>query len=685
MADFLQQELGVAMSGVKWDIGNFKLWQSTDPNIILFTVKQPVLAKDADGRYQFGVTQFRQQTDNTYKITGGTGIFTITSAVQFSDREFEQLKQQWLSEMRASEFGTRIPANPRFIPLNVRSAEATVLINPQSGEADPAHNEKDIGTPGGSNSFLMRLTELGAQEWVQGIKTKSIIPAGVKIMYEYLRMLPSIGATVKVHGRRVFTHLSTALKASVGNGWFGGSVQINAAWEKMVRNGDVEIVFIGSGLSPELEALRTELVTTFADQAREQMFKALFEPIPQVQEAQAGDTRGLFGGANFALKWKKVEDSTDLNLEIRFEGWTWLKASMDANLVSLISQLDDSYITEVNAQMSAPSGVLIDADPLLENVAVSWSASEGKAPEAPVFGSEGGNQQFIVTSQKINEVDIRWEAKVNFTPSSWPIIKTNGSQKLGSGGNQVVIKPSAWIGRHNIFMFVREGENILPPNDNDYLICNVSFEGPHLEHPIKASARMTPLTPLEFSYPLSPEGRRGTAKFSAFGVIGGKLVRSTEQAINFDEEAVFILVSSNDIKLVSQASVFGESLPATSLEKRLLNSPAKPKVKVLQAPAEITETILRPKKPSGEKELSPVSNNGHKTQEANGSTLKGTIVAVNYSKNNTSLVIETENGETKQVKLHDNEDANPFNDGRRRHVEISLAENGFAEAVAVIL
>jgi hypothetical protein len=84
VSTFLQQELGVAMSGVKWDIGNFKLWQSQDPNVVLFVPRQPSLAIGSDGRYQVAVTQFRQQKDATYKITGGSGMFTITSAVQYN-------------------------------------------------------------------------------------------------------------------------------------------------------------------------------------------------------------------------------------------------------------------------------------------------------------------------------------------------------------------------------------------------------------------------------------------------------------------------------------------------------------------------------------------------------------------------------------------------------------------------
>src|SRR4029450_8989789 len=81
MAEFLKEEMGVAMSGVKWDLKDFKLWQSVNPNIVLFTPRQPKLAKSLDnGRYQAAFSAYRQQKeDGSYAITGGSAIFTLNS------------------------------------------------------------------------------------------------------------------------------------------------------------------------------------------------------------------------------------------------------------------------------------------------------------------------------------------------------------------------------------------------------------------------------------------------------------------------------------------------------------------------------------------------------------------------------------------------------------------------------
>lgn len=669
MSTFLREELGVAMSGVTWDVAGYKLWQSTRDDIILFTPKQPKLATGANGRYQCAVSQFRQQTGGTYKITGGSAIFTITSAIQHEARQFEKLKEQWLDEMNAKGPAPR-NRNPRFIPLNVQKGTAEVLINPLSGTPNKAHNDANVGTPGGTNSFLVELTELGAQEWVQGIKDSGAILAGVKLMYEYLRMMPDVGAVVKVHGRRLFQHISTELNVSVDGFWYGGSAKIEAEWEKMSRNGTVEITFIGQ-LPPELEEIRQDLVSTFADQARTQLFNSLFQPKPDVEPAQAGDTSGVFGGANFAFKYKREEEVTDLEQTIRFTGWTWLKASMDADLTTLFAELDESYVTEVNTQLSFPASVVIDSDPQLENVAVSWSASEGKGPEAPVFGPEGGNEVYTVTSQTPDTVDIRYQAKVNFVPPTWPVISTSGSARVSQGGNQVVIKPAAWVGRHMIFMFVeRDGQIDLAASADDYLICNVSYMGPHLSNPIRASARMTMLEPVEFSYPLSPTGQRGEAKFSAFGVIGGQLRRSAEQAINFDEEAVFILATENDIKLVSQASMFPES--DNSLAARLQRSGARPIV----VEGYRSEMTKRPGGNGRDAETMPAGTNGRE--------LRGTIVGVEYGAGGPALLIDTYGDGVRRVPLRDQALADHFDDERKR-VRIQLDDQAYADVVTVEL
>jgi hypothetical protein len=653
MSNFLSPQTGVSMSGVFWDIGPFKLWQSTSPGVVLFTPKQPTLALGPDGRYQVAVSSYRQQQDGTYKITGGAAAFTVTTALQYDPAAMDRLKEEWRRHLREQNG----PTNPIFVPLNARKAEAVVLMGAQSGKPHAEHNNRDAGTPGGSNSFLIELTALGAQEWSQAIRNHTNVPADVKLSFEYLRMLPLIGARVKLSGSKVFEHFSVSANASVTAGWYGGSAKVDAAWEEMRRSTAVTVELDGVADTPELEKLRNELVTTFLKQAQQQWDKLLFEPAPNVDAAQAGNTGGIFGGANVAFKYKKASDLVDQELNLQFRGLTWLKASMDTTVGALFSPLDDSYVTDVNQELSFPSTVVVDADDQVEQVAVSWSASEGHGPESPVFDGKGGIQSYIVTAKDPDAVKVKYTAKVNFGPPSWPIIEQSGELTEKT----LVIKPSSWIGRNYIYLFIRDGNGIKLDNiERDYLVCNVSYTGAHLKAPIKASARITPDMPLEFTYPLSSTRERGIVKFSAFGVIGGQLVQSREQTISVDEEAVFLLADQKTVTAVSRSAVMPES---DSLAQNLMAAAGRPVI--VDRNAETTRG----------------NGNGN---GANGSTLRGTVIASEYGMYGPALWLRDAAGKDRRIGLHDPREGLRFGRSPLRAI-VTLDAQAMADRIEIEL
>ncbi|MBD2210122.1 hypothetical protein H6G27_09560 [Nostoc linckia FACHB-104] len=670
MSSFLQEELGVASSGTKWDVAGYKLWQSSRDDIILFSPAQALLAKGADGRYQSTVSVYNQQVaagdGNTTKITGGSAVVSFTSAIQFDPKAFEQVQEQWRAEVLGS--GKARSQNPKFVALSLRKGEAIPVIDPVLGTFDQAHSDKDIGTSGSVSSYLLNLTELGAQVWADGIKNRTGVPGAVLMKYQYLQLLPRVGARVTLDAKRAFSHLSTALDVSYDGLWYGGSAKIDAAWERMTREGIIKIDFFGAA-DPEVEKIRQDLVNTFSQRAQDQWFKMLFEPKPVVKAAEPGKSGGVFGGANFALKWRSEQEAINLALEIGFNGWTMLTTKLDAPF-TMLSQLDASYVNETKTQESFPAKIIVDPDEQLQTAAISWSASEGKSPEAPVFGETGGTSTYVVTSRNANNVKINYQAKISYKAPKWPVIETKGSQTVAQGGNQIVLKTSSWVGRHMIYMFIREGDTIVPLSelsDDDYLVANVSYSGAHLRNPVKDSARITPLEPLEFAYPLSPAGDRGQAKFSAFGVIQGKLVRSKEQNISFDEEAVFILASKDSIQLVSQDSVLPED---DALAQSLLEAGHYAVVKSVET----------------ERETVPNGNgNGNGNTNGNAKIIAGTLVAVEYNALDAALWIESE-GTRQRVRLHNVKEADPFDDEGRKQVKVLLDDSGeYAQSILVEL
>lgn len=663
MSTFLQETLGVSDSGVMWDVGNFKLFQSTRPDIVLFMAKQPELVRDNRGKPQIAVSSYiQQQEDRSVKITGGAASFTISSAIQYEAKALKDVQDSWRAAM-----GLAPTANVRFVPLNVQKGLVRLNINDAAGKVHEGLTGTSAGTPGGSVAFLVDLTELGAQAWVQGIKNRTPIPGSIEYRYQYLRNMPPVGATVKVWGKRVYKHFSAALDVSYNGFFYGGSAKLEAAWNDLQRNGDVEIVFYGDGLPPELEKMRQELTKTFAEQGRRMLFDQIFAPMEKVAPAKAGDTSGIFGGANFAMKWQRDSDAIDLEQKIEFRGLTWIDGSMDTDLSYLFRELGPENVTEVQTQQAFDSVVLVESDPMLANVAMSISYSEGHSPEAPVFNSEGGNQRYTVFSQKPDEVTISYTGKVDYAPPRWPIIPISGSAKVKNGGNQIMVKTSQWVGRHEIYMFVRDGDRIVSPmelTEDDYLILNVSYSAPHLGAPVRDSAHLSALSMVEFSYPMDPQGRRGEAKFSAFGVIGGKLVRAADQVIAPDETAVFVLVSRDGtIQLVSKNTVLPES---DRLAQSLLEGQARPVVTVIKG------------EPIAETEKS--SNGAHDDKD-----VSGTVVAVEYGFSGPALWIETDEGKRRRVRLRREQEADPFDDAPR-HVRVRLDESGtYADALLVEL
>jgi hypothetical protein len=305
---------------------------------------------------------------------------------------------------------------------------------------------------------------------------------------------------------------------------------------------------------------------------------------------------------------------------------------------------------------------------MLSDVAMSVSFAEGHSPEAPVFPKTGGNERYVVVSMHPDQVNISYDAKINYSSPRWPLVEVKGAATVANGGNQIVIKPGAWVGRHQIYMFVRDGDRILPPSElteDDYLILNVSYSGPHLDAPVRDSAHLSGLEMIEFSYPMDPQGRKGEAKFGAFGVIGGKLVRATDQVIDPTETAVFILATKDGkIQLVSKESVLPED---DALAQSLLEGGARPVITGGTGPA--TETGKADgKKPTG-----------------NIQEIVGTTIAVEYSSNGPILWVETNPGERQPVHLHDVAQTYPF-ENSRKHVRIKTDDSGtYADSILVEL
>lgn len=664
MGTFLTESVPVSISGALGNVGKFKLYACDQPNVILYVARQPVLLLDRTGKPGVAVTIYSgQQADNSVKITGGAATICLNTAPELDAQSIEQAKAL------VAQLGAGDPRKLRFLPLTTQKGRALLNLPTVAGEADKKHNERDVGTPGGSLSFLANLTETGALEWANAIKAKSRVNGDITLQYEYLRRVPDIGAEVRVHGTRIFEHLSAALDVSYNGFFYGGSAKLEAAWDALSRNGGIEVVFLNQGLPPDLEKLRQEMVTTFAKQAMQILFDQIFAPMPQVAPAQAAHGGGVFGGANFALKWQKKTDAIEMTQKIAFHGTTWLTDTMDVSLAALFGDLDPSCLTEVPAQQAFDSVVVVDADPMLSNVGVSLSYSEGHTPQAPVFNQDGGTQRYTVVSTAPANVMVNCIAKIDYAPPRWPVIPYTLSQRVSAGGNVIAIKTSAWVGRQTIMMLVREGDRMLPPEEwsmDDWLVLNVSYSGPHLPAAVRDSAHIDALTPIDFAYPLDPQQRPGVAKFSAFGMVGGKLVRAAEQVIPQDDTTVFILATrGGGIALITSQSQLPED---DTLAQDLRESKGRP---VLSGTISSTG--------------SPVATPSDETVKSGSKIISGRTAGVEYGSQGTSLWLRLGDGSSKRIRLHSMEESMPFEKDSKL-VKIQLDQSGeYAENIFVDL
>jgi len=661
----LEERYGVAVSGTYWDAGPFKLWAAQSPGVILFSPKQPMLAKSlTTGRYEAACSQYRVQADNTYKIVGGGAVFTVTTAIQFDQGQLETLKDQWRQLVAGSPDA---PKDPVFVPLSTRKGTTQLALPVVAGvPSDLTKQANDAGSPGGTISYMVDLTAPGALEWGDAFRSGKSPVAQVMLQYEYLRYMPACSVDIKIDGKRVFNHFSAELKASYDGWLYGGSVDIQAQMESLYAEGAISMDFQGlDDLPPGMEKIKENVTQTVIDQGLKAMLNMLFQPKPDVKPAQAGNSGGLFGGANLALKWQHEEESIDLKMALKFGGFTWLTERADADL-SMFAVLDDSYVTTVNTELQFPASVTVIGDPQVATTAVAWSSSEGQAPQSPVFGATGGTQSYIVTSREPDAVRINYQAKIDYSTPQWPIVTTSGSGSVKDGLGNILIKPSAWVGSTTIYLYVKDavakGIKLIDSQagGEDYLVVNVTYTGPNVG-PIKASTRLSLDTPVTFNYPTSPDGAPGKATFSCFGVIGGQFVHAPDAPIDLNESAVFVLVTDKSVQLVSANAVIGE---ADVVAQDLL---ARGDRVVVSGDAVTAETQRSTEK--------------HKSTAAQ-PHVKGTLVGVEYDESGAALWIET-NGSRKRVPLRTLDLASSFKE--QEDVDVELDASGDADKIYVAL
>jgi hypothetical protein len=293
---------------------------------------------------------------------------------------------------------------------------------------------------------------------------------------------------------------------------------------------------------------------------------------------------------NFALKWQKAEEAIDMNFTIKFQGWTWLTAVMDADCTTMFHELDASYVTKVDTEQQTVAVLTASGEDKVRTMACTWAASEGKAPATAVFDSEGGLKSYIVTAKTPNDVKVTSTAKLVFDEPKFPVIKLRQESTIADGGGAVVWKPDQYLARHYLYLYVLDssGKVNWDVDERSHLVVSVTYKFKDtLTEPdkpttrvLRASAKITPEGPLEFVYPWDPVSEiTGQATISAFGIIGNKVVRSKTLPLDMTNEAALVMASPKAITLACDGALPEADRDGTGdIARRLLQSGMRPRV-----------------------------------------------------------------------------------------------------------
>lgn len=568
MTSSLEEQLGVASSATYWDVGDFRLWQSTDPGIILYVVRSLQLAREAGGRYHAAVTQVQRWRAGSYEVTGGSAILGVFGDASTDDDEARRRQEQWTRVLL--NMGYKGADRPRFMPLPMHDICLTHTADSSQARTAPAAADSNE-----SRTLVLELSALGAREWVRAVREKATIPGSARLSYTYPQMMPSATASVALHGARVYTRLSTTLKKATDGTLYGSSDDIQAAWGSLVRTGAVEISLDHSPTDDPTSS-RADLFDRLSDQAYQQLFDVLFVPyVSQTPDA----------GSFYALRWRGPADAADLSMRITVMGWVWLSASLEAQLSALLGALDESYLQTSYESVSVPVSLVVEPSPMTTTVAASLDFGEVRAPEAPLFDGTGGTRQFLIATEHPDTVRVSYHVQINFTRSNWPVVETSGTAPLTTEGYTLVVRPETWLRRHTVYMYIRRGSRIVPAaqaDPADYLALTATYQAPYLASPIRAASRITPQVPIEFSYPVPPGTHAGRATIGAIGMVGGQLVRAADLEIQETEDAVYLLADGSRIQIVGRNAVLSEF---DSLVDRLRSANARPIVSTGAAPS----------------------------------------------------------------------------------------------------
>lgn len=195
--------VGVSPNSAVWQIDGTTLFESTDPNEILFASWRPRLVLGDAGRYQLAISLF--PAADGINLASGSALVTVTCAIH----EPERRTREWREALAAR--GLLRAREVRFALLPQREERIALWLDPSLGVARP---EADVGELAGKHSFLLALTASGAAAIDRCVRERAPISGTIEASSEYPRRTPA-GWSWQRHGESApLAHLLGVLDAS---------------------------------------------------------------------------------------------------------------------------------------------------------------------------------------------------------------------------------------------------------------------------------------------------------------------------------------------------------------------------------------------------------------------------------------------------------------------------------------
>jgi hypothetical protein len=197
--------------------------------------------------------------------------------------------------------------------------------------------------------------------------------------------------------------------------------------------------------------------------------------------------------------------------------------TLSASIGALARDIGPDVIQTVNPQISVGAHVIVEGDPNIEDVIVDWRPSEGTQPQSLIFGPEGGHFSTVLTSEDINSIYIDWNAKVNYKPAGWPVVKQAGRLSFTDNSWSVIINPASWILNYSIIAMLLDanGSVVAASSDGDLenrVQGELTFQAEYIKRgvPLITTFETGSQQIVSVPFPLPPGQSPTEAKLSTF-------------------------------------------------------------------------------------------------------------------------------------------------------------------------